>query len=316
MIDLDLLRTFLATIQCKTYTEAAERMGVEQPTVSRRIRALEKQLQGTVLMQANPYGVVLTEAGEYLAKHAASIYEDIERIATETININEGLSGELQLIVENFGRTWVAAYAKEFNALYPNITLNIRTEEYKALLYSGHLSGSFVGVTSFSPPKNSAFVWRRIGIVEQYPYASPDYLEEHGELKSIQDLDSHHIIGYKWNNAYISSYADDFQNNQLLYLGRQLGDPRLPSTLTDDTLQCRALIESGLGIGVLPRYQARNTNFVRILVNEYNPHDGLNVPIYLVYPEHGKNNAKIKAWKEFIFQKCKEDVNESWLAYS
>ncbi len=63
---LDLLRTFLRIVDSGSLSAAAVQLGTTQPTVSRRLQALERQL-GLRLLQRSTHGLLLTEDGQRAA---------------------------------------------------------------------------------------------------------------------------------------------------------------------------------------------------------------------------------------------------------
>ena len=72
MIERHLLRYFLAVVDTGTFSQAAVRCGVSQPTVSSGIARLEEET-GEVLFQRSSRRVELTRAGARLLPHARSI---------------------------------------------------------------------------------------------------------------------------------------------------------------------------------------------------------------------------------------------------
>src|SRR6516225_10501693 len=71
-VELRHLRYFVAVADAGTFTHAAERMFVAQPTLSQQIRRLE-ELVGTPLLQRRREGVRLTEAGAVLLEESRSV---------------------------------------------------------------------------------------------------------------------------------------------------------------------------------------------------------------------------------------------------
>ncbi|MBN9565271.1 MAG: LysR family transcriptional regulator [Alphaproteobacteria bacterium] len=312
MIDIDLLKTFMTVVQCKTLTEASEVIGVEQPTVSRRIKRLEEQLGDVELLKAYSTGLILTEAGQYLEQHASNIYENVEKLTADIREIQYGASGELRVIGENFCRAFISEYGGEFHVRYPTVFLNVRAEESKALTYAGQLNGAFVGLTGLPIPNNSLFIWKELGKAEFYPYAHKSYIDKYGLPETFEDLDCHNIFRYEWNNAY-TDYRDDAKNNPLLYLGRKCSSPRAHTAIMDDTVQCKLLIQNGLGIGTIPKYLARNTEFIQLFQGLYDPAMSIGGAVNLVYPAYGKDNAKIRAFRDFMLSTLKSDISKTWL---
>ena len=76
------LQAFIAVAERRQLTEAARRLGLAQPTLSRQIQALEKEL-GARLLVRTPRGMVLTDAGERFLAHAREGLEALREGATE-----------------------------------------------------------------------------------------------------------------------------------------------------------------------------------------------------------------------------------------
>lgn len=76
-MDIELLRDFLVLSECRNYTRAAEKLHLTQPTLSKHIVAMEKEL-GCTLLNRNRREVSLTQAGELLAATAMQIVESYD----------------------------------------------------------------------------------------------------------------------------------------------------------------------------------------------------------------------------------------------
>src|SRR5579864_6012311 len=76
-IELRHLRYFVALADAGTFTHAAERMFIAQPTLSQQIRRLEEMV-GTPLLRRLREGVRLTEAGRVLLEEARTVLSLIE----------------------------------------------------------------------------------------------------------------------------------------------------------------------------------------------------------------------------------------------
>jgi DNA-binding transcriptional LysR family regulator len=78
MLDLKLLMTFREVANCKSFSEAARRLGYTQPAVSQHVSRLESTL-GVRLLDRDARGVQLTPAGELLLTRAASLLDQARR---------------------------------------------------------------------------------------------------------------------------------------------------------------------------------------------------------------------------------------------
>ncbi len=78
MPDPVLLRTFLAVAQSLSFTQAATRLELSQPTVSQQVRRLEENV-GRPLFVRDTHGVRLTQDGEAMAGFARGILRRARR---------------------------------------------------------------------------------------------------------------------------------------------------------------------------------------------------------------------------------------------
>ncbi len=96
-MDTRQLAAFCAVVERKSFSQAADRLGVTQPAVSLQVRALEKRL-GTRLLDRSGRRVEPTEAGLRLYRGAQRILSLEEQLLDEVAGEGEGeLSGELQI---------------------------------------------------------------------------------------------------------------------------------------------------------------------------------------------------------------------------
>jgi DNA-binding transcriptional LysR family regulator len=96
-MDTRQLAAFCAVVERRSFSQAAERLGVTQPAVSLQIRALEKRL-GTQLLDRSGRRVEPTEAGLKLYRGAQRMLALEEQLVSDVASMTEGeLSGDLVL---------------------------------------------------------------------------------------------------------------------------------------------------------------------------------------------------------------------------
>src|SRR5688500_8858406 len=96
-MDTRQLAAFCTVVERKSFSQAAERLGVTQPAVSLQVRALEKRL-GTQLLDRSGRRVEPTEAGLRLYRGAQRLLALEEQLLEEVTTSDEGeLAGELSL---------------------------------------------------------------------------------------------------------------------------------------------------------------------------------------------------------------------------
>jgi DNA-binding transcriptional LysR family regulator len=144
-LDPDLLRSFLAVAQSLSFTQAAQRLGVRQPTVSQHVRKLEEAV-GRPLFIRDTRSVTLTADGEALAGFARTILAAHEQAAGYFSG--SGLRGRLRFgVSDDLALTPLPRILRDFRQLYPRIDLELTVAQSGALhrrLESGHLDVAFV----------------------------------------------------------------------------------------------------------------------------------------------------------------------------
>ncbi len=131
--NLRLIRVFLAIAERKNITQAAADLGVSQPSVSRSVRELERQVRAT-LLERTPSGVRLTEAGLALLAHARNIFAEA-RAAEEDL---EALAGLTQGTLRVGGSPTIATYLlppllERFHTRYPGVELRLTSAPSRAI---------------------------------------------------------------------------------------------------------------------------------------------------------------------------------------
>ena len=120
------MRSFLAVAETGAITEAAERVGVTQPALSRRIQQLEEHL-GVELLARGRKGVQLTEIGRLVQHEAQGIVARYEQMR-EMVSSHQRLEGGTVRI--GGGATAVSFILPEaiaaFQAAHPQVRFQMR----------------------------------------------------------------------------------------------------------------------------------------------------------------------------------------------
>lgn len=189
-IDWDDLRFFLELARCRSLTGAADRLGVTQSTVGRRVAGLEKRL-GVRLLRRTPEGWACTSAG-------ATIRDRVERIDAETLRI-ERMVGGLDVRLEGTVRIaaplplasqQLASVAAIVRDRFPAIELDLLCDP-GGLGPSLHDCDIAVHLQSF---QQADLIVRRIGSMEMALYASTDYVQRRGQPDPHAGCRGHDLI--------------------------------------------------------------------------------------------------------------------------
>ena len=122
---LDAMKLFTRVVEAGSLTAVAHETDVSQPTVSKRLAALEAHL-GVQLVHRNARSLRLTEAGQTFYDASIRILGDVDQIESEIRHGQNKLFGSLTVTVSaGFGRLHVIPLLPAFQAKYPDIVLDI-----------------------------------------------------------------------------------------------------------------------------------------------------------------------------------------------
>jgi DNA-binding transcriptional LysR family regulator len=123
-MDTRQLAAFCAVVERKSFSQAAERLGISQPAVSLQIRSLEQRL-GRQLLDRSGRRVEPTEAGSRLYRGAQRLLALEEQVIDQVTGASEGdLRGRLELGASSGpGETVLPLLLCEFQRLHPAVTV-------------------------------------------------------------------------------------------------------------------------------------------------------------------------------------------------
>jgi DNA-binding transcriptional LysR family regulator len=131
-LDMDALRTLIATQKLGSLNRAAERIGRSQSAVSQQMRKLEAQV-GMPLFRRKGRGLALTDAGEKIVSYAHRILdlndEAVRSVRAASVEgvVRFGLPGD-------FAETWLPAALGQFKRTHPGVRVEVAVERNGALL--------------------------------------------------------------------------------------------------------------------------------------------------------------------------------------
>ncbi len=153
LVEVRVLRYFIAAVEAESISGAAERLGVTQPTLSRQFMDLEAELGHALFIRSNRK-LRLTAKGERFYERAKSIVELCDRAKREMLEEDE-LAGEIRIAAgETPALKTLARAIKRLQAVAPKVRCTIVSgaePTVKAELHSGVTDfGVFVGTADIS----------------------------------------------------------------------------------------------------------------------------------------------------------------------
>lgn len=178
MKEWDDYRLALALQRSGSIRGAAQALGVNHATVSRRLAALNARLGAPVFQRVD--GTYRpTSQGKYLIDAALHMEEAVYAAERETMGLERTMSGRLTLSLPNaVAQHLLIEELSEFSAVYPGIQLVLCTSDTFADL--DHREADVVVRVSNDPP--SHLVGRRLFKYARCYYGTPKYLADHDPL--------------------------------------------------------------------------------------------------------------------------------------
>ncbi|KGR78715.1 LysR family transcriptional regulator [Ureibacillus manganicus] len=124
-MELKDLYVFLKVVQQGSFTKAAEEMYVSQPTLSKSLKSLEKELQ-VKLLERSTKSLALTDAGSIVYSQSMKIFQLVDELEVLLSDLKKVEFGEVKVgIPPLIGTLFFSKIASKFNTVYPNVTLQL-----------------------------------------------------------------------------------------------------------------------------------------------------------------------------------------------
>jgi len=251
----DDLLVLLAVGRSGRYNTAAEELGLNHTTISRRIAALESSIGGRVLARVGGGGWELTELGRE-ALSAAEVVESAVRSLTVDTGGMRTLEGVVRISATDGFSAYIAApAAAQVQRRHPNVAVEIVATTRRA---TQQRSGLDVEVVVGEPKVHRAKAIR-LGDYCLGLYGSRRYLAEHGMPTSIADLPRYPLV----------YFIDSMLQVDDLDIATSFAPAMRESVTSTNVFVHVEATRADAGIGMLPCFMAdRHDDLVRVLPDD------------------------------------------------
>lgn len=181
---------FVEVARSRSFSRAAEQLGLSTATLSRRIAALEQQC-ATKLFNRTTRRVELTNAGERYFERCQHLVDEARRAQEALFSEARRPSGHLRLSMPvDLGVDLIGPMLPQFARLYPGITFEVDLSPQHRDLSAEHVDVAL----RLGTVRDAALVSRRVGWMEQGLFAAPGYLERRGSPVQPAELVDHECI--------------------------------------------------------------------------------------------------------------------------
>ena len=183
LFDWDDLQIFHAVATTGSMSAAAQALGCQQSTISKRMRQLESRL-GSQLIERRAGGVMLTPAGENAFDYVLTMQRSAHQLETHIAGMDRAMEGDVTLrSPDGLSAYWLARHVPEFQRAHPAIDLKLIGDQSAAM---GDNSAALA--ITFVPEKGMDTQARHLATLHYVPVASREFIETYGAPRSLTDV--------------------------------------------------------------------------------------------------------------------------------
>jgi DNA-binding transcriptional LysR family regulator len=283
MLDWDDLRYFLAVSRTGSLSAAARVLGVTQPTVGRRISALQRRL-GAKLFTPTATGQELAPSGRRLLVHAERM--EVEGVAAERAITGRdvGLKGRVRVTSSEWMISAVLGpLLRPFVAQHPELELEL-VADASHLNLTRRDADLAIRPSRFEQPE---VVQRQVAVVAFGLYAADSYLAERGMPDFAQHGEGHRLIAMSETLTKIPDLG---------WLPGFTAKARVV-VRTNGREPMAKMAAAGIGMTCLPRFLGDATPHLRLLTT---PSPGPERQLWLGWHRDVRGIPRVKATIAFL----------------
>ena len=297
--DLNDTLIFVKVVEHGSFIAAARALRLPKTTVSRKVQDLETRL-GAQLLHRTTRKLGLTEAGNVYFEHSQRIARELDEAESAVGQLQGGPRGWLRFTAPySIGINWVAPLLGEFHARHPELRLEMLLSNENVDIIDKELD---VALRVGNLP-DSNFVARRLSVFRTQVYASPAYLERHGEPLTPDDLVHHRTLAMqksRRNGSYYWTLGD----------GQRVDDYRVdPVLVANDPGALTGALICGEGLmlasDVTLKPYAEQGLIQRVLAGWTGPEVDFNA----VFPRGRVASPKVRAFVDFLVERLNFDAD-------
>jgi DNA-binding transcriptional LysR family regulator len=285
------VRVFLAVLRAGSTLAASKELGMAQPTVARRIEALEHTLR-LVLFERNTQGFRPTQDALALVSGAQAIEEAAQVLHTMADRLSSAKSRTIRItaVVDAFNSR-LSAILEKFVESYGNVSFDLVPSDNPI-----DISGGDVDVAirwTNMKIDGPSLICRKLAVVCSSLFASKTYAAKSNLPHSETDLDGHRYL------VFGGKLTDIPINKWLL----QRIDPDQIAMTCQNFKAMEIAVQMGAGIGMLP------TRFMRTddkLVQCFELSEDLGTTVWLLVNPSAYRRPEVKAFTAFFAPRYSE----------
>ncbi|MEE9348156.1 MAG: LysR family transcriptional regulator, partial [Robiginitomaculum sp.] len=281
---------FMAIAQTGSLTAAGQSLGISQPTVGRRLKALEGHFGGPLLRKEDGR-LVPTEFGYQVLDHVGRMNDEAAAIERSSATLEHSLSGPVHISAsQGMGDHWLPYAMQSFREVNPDIIVDVSVNMRTANLAQREAD---IALRWGGPGTQNSLIGRKVVSCGFGLYAGRGYIERHGMPKKSAEIIDH-------DGCTVTLDGHDLMWKRIV--DESLLIPRRFTFRTDSVEAHKNAIEAGYGIGPLPHCGLGGRDVVRVL-----PEFEQVMDLWVVAHEDLRKSARIRAAFDFLIGALQDD---------
>jgi DNA-binding transcriptional LysR family regulator len=299
---IELLQTFVRIVEAGSLSAAAQQIGATQPTVSRRLQALERSL-GVKLLQRSTHAMNLTEDGERCYERAKDMVAHWEALQSDLRGSHDDPEGTLRVVAPHaFGQHQLLGPLAAFLRRHPRVRVEWMLRDGTPDFITENIDCA-IQVGEVTDPSVIAI---KLADVPRIVAVAPSVLGGAAPPKDVEALAS-----LSW--VALSMYYRDEVELRCLRSGEQRRIAIRPQMTTDSLYALRNAALLGLGVCVASAWALREDIARGDLVHLLPTWQASPLPMYLVYPPARFYPVRLRRFLDMVREAMPETVGERGL---
>lgn len=255
-VNYEYYKIFYYTAKCGNLTQAAKLLSNNQPNLTRSIKNLEAEL-GCPLFSRTNRGVKLTPEGEQLYRHVKIAVEQLEAGEAE-LKQSRALQTGTVFIAASEGalRCLLLPILEAFRSRYPGVRLRISNHSTPQAIAALHETTADFAVVTTPVQYIASLLQTNVQNIQEVAVCSPRFQDMLDRVIPLADLRKHPLITLGADTQSYAFYSAFFAAHDLPFR------PDIEAFTADQILP---MVESGLGIGIIPKDFIRPSDKVCVI---------------------------------------------------
>jgi len=287
-MDLNDIVVFTKVVETKSFTGAAEQLGLPKSTVSRKLAQLEERL-GVRLVQRTTRKLALTDIGEAYYERCSRIVADVAAAEQLVTDMQATPRGRLRVTAPvDISSAYLGDIVAAFISGHPEVNVEVEaTDRVVDLIEEGYDLA-----VRFGPMPESTLIAVRLCGITGMLCAAPSYLSRRGTPKTVEELDEHERVLFTPGSR---NQTWTLVNGEVMY---EFGRPA--HFASNNFGAVRDVVLSGGGLAVLSDFMVASDIKQGLLVHVLPEWSSRTNDVHAVYPARQNLPPRLSLFLEHL----------------